>query len=61
MKSFDNTINIAKKYLKLTKNDYSKRIKVMEYLLNLAFIDNDFSKAEFMITEDISNNMEIKT
>ena len=32
----------------------------MEYLLNLAFIDNDFSKAEFMITEDISNNMDIK-
>ena len=32
----------------------------MEYLLNLAFIDNDFSKAEFMITEDISNALEIK-
>lgn len=60
MKSFDNTVQIAKKYLKLTKQDYSKRLKVMEYLLNLAFIDNDFSKAEFMITEDIANNLDIK-
>ena len=32
----------------------------MEYLLNIAFIDNDFSKAEFMITEDIANTLEIK-
>ncbi len=60
MNSFDNTIDIAKKYLKLTKNEYSKRLKLMEYLLNLAFIDNDFSKAEFMITEDIANALEIK-
>ncbi len=60
MKSFDNTIDVAKRYLNLTKNEYVKRLKVMEYLLNLAFIDNDFSKAEFMITEDIANNMEIK-
>ena len=60
MSSFDNTIEIAKKYLKLTKNDYNKRLQVMEYLLNLAFIDNDFSKAEFMITEDIANAMMIK-
>lgn len=60
MNSFENTIDIAKKYLKLTKKEYSKRLKVMEYLLNLAFIDNDFSKTEFMITEDISNALEIK-
>ena len=60
MQSFDNTVDIAKKYLKLTKSEYNKRLKVMEYLLNLAFIDNDFSKAEFMITEDISNALEIK-
>jgi DnaJ like chaperone protein len=60
MNSFDNTIEIAKKYLKLTKFEYAKRLKVMEYLLNLAFIDNDFSKAEFMITEDIANALEIK-
>lgn len=58
--SFDNTVDVAKKYLKLTKRDYHKRIKVLEYLLNLAFIDGDFSKTEFMITEDIANALEIK-
>lgn len=60
MNSFDNTIDVSNKYLKLTKREYAKRLKVMEYLLNLAFIDGDFSKAEFMITEDIANALEIK-
>jgi len=59
--SFDNTIEIAQKYLKLTKWDYKKRVKVMEYLLNLAFIDGDFSETEGMITEDIAQALEIKT
>ncbi len=60
MQSFDNTLIVSQKYLKLTRNDYAKRLKVMEYLLNLAFIDNEFSQAEFMITEDIANALEIK-
>ncbi|MCK5110982.1 MAG: TerB family tellurite resistance protein [Arcobacteraceae bacterium] len=60
MKSFDNTVEICQKYLKLTKRDYTKRLRVIEYLLNLAFIDADFSKTEFMITEDIANTLEIK-
>ncbi|MEA3352612.1 MAG: TerB family tellurite resistance protein [Campylobacterota bacterium] len=60
MESFDDTVDVAKRYLKLTKREYNKRLKLMEYLLNLAFIDNDFSKAEFMITEDIANALEIK-
>jgi len=60
MNSFDNTVSIATKYFNLTKSEYQKRLKVMEYLLNLAFIDSDFSKAEFMITEDISNALQIK-
>lgn len=58
--SFENTLEIAKKYFDLTKGDYHKRLKVLEYLLNLAFIDNDFSKTEFMITEDIANTLQIK-
>lgn len=60
METFENTIIISQKYFKLTKNEYQKRLKVMEYLLNLAFIDGEFSQTEFMITEDISNAMEIK-
>ena len=58
--SFDNTIQICENLLKLTKHDYSKRLKIMEYLLNLAFIDRDFSQTELMITEDISNALKIK-
>lgn len=58
--SFDNTIIISEKYLKLTKKDYNKRLKVMEYLLNLAFIDGDFSDTENMIIEDIANAIKIK-
>jgi DnaJ like chaperone protein len=32
----------------------------MEYLLNLAFIDHQFTDTEYMITEDIANALEIK-
>jgi len=60
MKSFDNTIEICQKYLKLTKNEYTKRLQVMEYLLNLAFIDAQFTQTEFLITEDIANTLEIR-
>jgi len=60
MQRFENTIIISQKYLKLTRNEYTKRLKVMEYLLNIAFTDNEFSEAEFMITEDIANALEIK-
>ena len=58
--SFDNMIIICEKLYSLTKNDYNKRAKIMEYLLNLAFIDKEFSKTEKMIIEDISNALKIK-
>ncbi len=58
--SFDNTIVICEKLLQVTRSDYGKRLKIMEYLINLAFIDNDFSDAEFMITEDIAKALNIK-
>ena len=59
-KSFENTIEICEKLYNLTKFDYTKRVKIMEYLLNLAFIDKDFSDTEKMITEDIANALKIK-
>ncbi len=59
-KSFDNTIQICKNLYSLTKHNYQKRVKIMEYLLNLAFIDKEFSNTELMITEDIANTLEIK-
>jgi DnaJ like chaperone protein len=58
--SFDNTLLICEKLYNLTKFDYTKRVKIMEYLLNLAFIDKEFSDTERMITEDISNALKIK-
>jgi DnaJ like chaperone protein len=58
--SFENTIIIAQNYYNLTKRDYVKRLKVMEYLLNLAFIDGEFSQTEQMIIEDIAKTLEIK-
>ena len=59
--SFDNTLEICQKLYTLTKFDYTKRVKIMEYLLNLAFIDKDFSDTERMITEDIANALKIKS
>ena len=58
--NFANTIVLAKNLYSITKYDYQKRIKVLEYLLNLAFIDKDFSNEEEMITKDISNALKIK-
>lgn len=59
--SFDNTLEICQRLYTLTKFDYGKRVKIMEYLLNLAFIDKEFSPTERMIVEDISNALKIKT
>ena len=58
--SFDNLIDICNKLYNLTKHEYHKRVKIMEYLLNLAFIDKELSYTEKMITEDISNALKIK-
>ncbi|MGM0519016.1 MAG: DnaJ domain-containing protein [Campylobacterota bacterium] len=60
-KSFENTIQLCEKLYSLTKFDYTKRVKIMEYLVNLAFIDKDFSETEKMITEDIAQALKIKS
>jgi DnaJ like chaperone protein len=58
--SFDNLVDICQKYKKLTNNHYDSKLRTFIYLVNLAFIDGDFSDAEKMIIEDIANNLEIK-
>jgi len=58
--NFSNLFIICDRLYLLTKNDYSKRIKIMEYLLNLAFIDGVFSKQEQEITEDIAQALKIE-
>ncbi|MFY4841919.1 DnaJ domain-containing protein [Aliarcobacter butzleri] len=57
---FENLVIICDRLYLLTKHDYNKRLKYMEYLLNLAFIDADFSKAEQEITEDIAQALKIE-
>ncbi|MCT7538168.1 DnaJ domain-containing protein [Aliarcobacter butzleri] len=57
---FENLVVICDRLYLLTKHDYNKRLKYMEYLLNLAFIDADFSKAEQEITEDIAQALKIE-
>ncbi|OCL82770.1 TerB family tellurite resistance protein [Arcobacter porcinus] len=56
---FSNLIVICDRLYRLTAKNYNKRLNYMEYLLNLAFIDGDFSKEEQEITEDIANALKI--
>ncbi len=58
---FENVLKVAKKYQALTKFSYEKRLNLMEYLLNLSFIDGEYSKHERMITEDIASALGVKT
>jgi len=58
--NFSNLFIICDRLYLLTKNNYSKRLKVMEYLLNLAFIDGVFSKQEQEITQDIAQALKIE-
>jgi len=57
---FSNLFIICDRLYLLTKNNYSKRLKIIEYLLNLAFIDGVFSKQEQEITEDIAQALKIE-
>ena len=42
----ENLQELAEKFGKLTQNAYKKRIKILEYLLNLAYIDGVLSEGE---------------
>jgi DnaJ like chaperone protein len=59
--NFQNLITICNRLFTLTKHDYNKRLKYLEYMLNLAFIDSDFSKQEQEITEDIAQALKIES
>lgn len=56
---FSNLLIICQNLLMLTKHNYDARLKYLEYLLNIAFIDGDFSKQEQEITEDIAQALDI--
>lgn len=57
---YSNLFLICQNLLMLTKHNYDARVKYLEYLLNIAFIDGEFSKQEQEITEDIAQALDIK-
>lgn len=57
--NYSNLLIICERLLKLTFRDYEKRFKYFEYIMNLAFIDGEFTKEEQEITEDIANALKI--
>ena len=57
--NFSNLLIICEKLYNLTKNSYETRLSYLEYILNLAFVDGDFSKQEQEITEDIAQALKI--
>ncbi|QEZ89238.1 TerB family tellurite resistance protein [Aliarcobacter cibarius] len=58
--NFSNLIMLCERLYILTKNDYERRLTYLDYLLNLAFIDGDFSRTEREITEDIAQALKIE-
>jgi DnaJ like chaperone protein len=58
--NLSNVSKIATQVFETTKYEYNKRIKILEYLLNLAFIDKNFSSAEQDTIELIAEVLKIK-
>lgn len=56
---FSNLLIICERLYKLTNNRYDIRLKYLEYILNIAFIDGEFTKSEQEITEDITKALNI--
>jgi DnaJ like chaperone protein len=56
----DNLEFLTQELYKLTKHSYSKRLKILEYLLNMAFIDLEYAQEEEDIIITIAENLEIK-
>lgn len=50
----------AYKYLKLVNGDYQRCYEIVEFLLNLAFIDGNFSPKEQLIVEEVAKTFGIE-
>ncbi len=55
-----NILQITRKYNKLARGNYKKRLQVLEYLLTIAFIDKEFDAPKRRVFEDISFGLDIK-
>ncbi len=54
-----NVSQLARKYFEFNQQNYQNRLFVLEYLLNLAFIDGEFSRSEAEILYVIAEAFEI--
>ncbi|MBD3839847.1 MAG: TerB family tellurite resistance protein [Epsilonproteobacteria bacterium] len=55
----DNTIELAQNLYSLTKRSYTKRLKILEYLIAMAFVDREFSSSEEDTLITIAENLDI--
>jgi len=58
-KKTGNTLSLAKNYYELTRYTYTKRIKVLQHIINLAYIDKVFSKSEEEVFKEISDGFQV--
>jgi DnaJ like chaperone protein len=56
----DNIVFLTKELYTRTKFSYKKRLKILEYLLNMAFIDLEYTQSEEDVIITIAENLEIK-
>lgn len=56
----DNIEFLALELYKLTKFSYKKRVRILEYLLNMAFIDKEYTDEEESVIITIAEKLEIK-
>ena len=56
----DNSVFLAQELYKLTRHQYTKRVRILEYLLNMAFIDRHLAPEEEDLLITIAENLEIR-
>ena len=55
----ENTTKLANDYYEFTRYAYTKRIKVLQHIINLAYIDKTFSQSEEEVFQEISNGFQV--
>ena len=56
----DNTVFLSQELYKLTRHQYNKRVRILEYLLTMAFIDRELAPQEEDLLITIAENLEIR-
>lgn len=58
-KGSSNIEKLTHQYYELTRYAYTKRVKVLQHIINLAYIDKTFSQSEEKIFKEISDGFQI--